>query len=180
MWGSNAPRGKSVPPAGSTNTKRNLLQVTPAVLLQPAGGTRSTFTSRGPYPPYTFTSCGSHPPYCCFVPVTPVALSCPTAADTSSKLLPLAGCAANLNTAVYDFMTNSRYLRARTPYEYANSTRTEFNSNTCTFIRCIVRTMSFRIIDQEFLNHAHASRHSNDADIADSGMHSNGIPFTTP
>ena len=35
----------------------------------------------------------------------------PTAADTSSKLLPLAGCAANLNTAVYDFMTNSRYLR---------------------------------------------------------------------
>ena len=111
MWGSNAPRRKSVPPVGSTNTKRNLLQVTPAVLLQPAGGTRTTFTSCGPYPPYTFTSCGPHPPYCCFVPVVPAALSCLAAADTSSKLLPLAGCAANLNTAVYDFMTNSWYLR---------------------------------------------------------------------
>ena len=110
VWGSNAPRRKSVPPAGSTNTKRNLLQVTPAVLLQPAGGTRSTFTSCGPYPPYTFTSYGLHPPYCYFVPVTPVALSCPTAADTSSKYIPLAGCAANLDTAVYDFMTNRRYL----------------------------------------------------------------------
>ena len=107
VWGSNAPRRKSVSPAGSTNTKRNLLQVTPAVLLQPAGGTRSTFTSCGPHSPYTFTSCGLHPPYCCFVPVIPVALSCLSAADTSSKLLPLAGCAANLDTAVYEFMTNS-------------------------------------------------------------------------
>ncbi len=90
VWGSNAPHRKSVPPAGSTNTNRNLLQVTPPVLLQPAGGTRSTFTSRGPYPPYTFTSCGLHPPYCCFVLVVPVALSCLSAADTSSKLLPRA------------------------------------------------------------------------------------------
>ena len=155
MWGSNAPHRKSVPPAGLTNTKRNVLQVTPAVLLQPAGGARSTFTSCGPYPPYTFTSCGLHPPYCCFVPVAPVALSCPTAADTSSKLLPLAGCAANLNTAVYDFMTNSRCLRR-------TSMRTIHGIQLNTFIRCVVRTMSFRIIDQEFLNHAHASRHSND------------------
>ena len=129
VWGSNAPRRKSVSLAGSTNTKRNLLQVTPAVLLQPAGGTRSTFTSCGPYPPYTFTSCGLHPPYCCFVPVTPVALSCPTAADTSSKLLPLAGCAANLNTAVYDFMTNSRYLRRtsmRTVPRYTDGVQLEY------------------------------------------------------
>jgi hypothetical protein len=111
VWGCNAPRKKSVSPAGLTNTKCNLLQVAPTVLLQPTGGTRSTFTSCGPYLPYTFTSCGLHPPYYCFVPVIPVALSCPTAADTSSKLLPLAGCAANLTTAVYDFMTNSRYLR---------------------------------------------------------------------
>ena len=85
VWGSNAPRRKSVSPAGSTRTKRNLLQVTPAVLLQPAGGTRSTLTSCGPHPPYTFTSCGSHPPYCCFVPAVPAALSCLAATDTRSK-----------------------------------------------------------------------------------------------
>jgi hypothetical protein len=63
-WGSNAPQRKSVSPGGSTRTKRNLLRVTPAVLLQHVGGTRSTFTSCGPHPPYTFTSCGPHPPYC--------------------------------------------------------------------------------------------------------------------
>jgi hypothetical protein len=39
VWGSNAPRRKSVPPVGLTNTKRNLLQVTPTVLLQHVGGT---------------------------------------------------------------------------------------------------------------------------------------------
>ena len=73
--------------------------------------TYSTFTSCGPHPPYTFTSCGSDPPYCCFVPAVPAALSCSAAADARNKLLPLAGYAANLNTSVYDFMTNSRCLR---------------------------------------------------------------------
>ena len=136
VWGSNAPHRKSVPPAGLTNTKRNLLQVTPAVLLQPAGGTRSTFTSCGPYPPHTFTSCGLHPPYCCFVPVAPAALSCPTAADTSSKLLPLAGCAANLNTAVYDFMTNSRYLRRTSMRTVHRRSSTRIHSSDASFEPC--------------------------------------------
>ena len=85
-------RKKHVSPAGSTSTKRNLQRVTPAMLLQPTGGTRSTFTSCGPHPPYTFTSCGLRPPYCCFVPAVPAALRCPAAADTRRMLLPLAGC----------------------------------------------------------------------------------------
>jgi hypothetical protein len=52
VWGSNAPRRKFVFPAGSTRTKRNLLWVTPAVILHHASGTRSTLTSCGPHPPY--------------------------------------------------------------------------------------------------------------------------------
>ena len=114
----------------------SLLQVTPAVLLQLAGGTRSTFTSCGPYPPYTFTSYGLHPPYCCFVPVTPVALSCPIAADTSSKLLPLAGCAANLNTAVYDFMTNSWYLRRTSMRTVHGRSSIRIHSSDASFEPC--------------------------------------------
>ena len=57
------------------------------------------------------------------------ALSCLAAADTSSKLLPLAGCAADLNTAVYDFMTNSRYLRRtsmRTVPRYTDGVQLEY------------------------------------------------------
>ena len=65
----------------------------------------STFTLCGPNPPYTFTSYGLHPPYCCFVPAVPVALSCPIAADAP------AGNAANLYTALYDCVINSRCLR---------------------------------------------------------------------
>ena len=99
--GSNAPRKKSVSPAGSTRTKRNLLRVTPTILLQRAGGTRSTFTSCGPHPPYTFTSCGLHPPYCCFVPAVPVARSCSALLQpTPAASITLTGCATNLNTAV--------------------------------------------------------------------------------
>jgi hypothetical protein len=52
--GSNAPRKKSVSPAGSTRTKRNLLRVTPTILLQRAGGTRSTFTFMRPAPAVYF------------------------------------------------------------------------------------------------------------------------------
>jgi hypothetical protein len=65
VLGSNAPRRKSVSPAGSTRTKRNLLRVTPAhsryFVLQPVGGTaRSTkyvdFMRPAPAVSYTFTS----------------------------------------------------------------------------------------------------------------------------
>ena len=101
-----------------------------------AGGTHSTFTSCGPHSPYTFTSCGLHPPYCCFVPVIPVALSCPTAADTSSKLLPLAGCAANLNTAVYDFMTNSWYLRRTSMRTVHGRSSIRIHSSDASFEPC--------------------------------------------
>jgi len=136
VWGSNAPRRKSVSPAGSTRTKRNLLQVTPAVLLQPADGTRSTFTSCGPYPPYTFTSCGFHPPYCCFVPVILAALSCPAATDARSKLLPLAGCATNINTTVYDFMTNSRCLRRTSMRTVHGRSSIRIHSSDASFEPC--------------------------------------------
>ena len=159
MWGSNAPRRKSVSPAGSTRTKRNLLRVTPAVLLQPAGGTRSTLTSYGPHPPYTFTSCGSHPLYCCFVPVIPAALSCPAATDARSKLLPLAGCAANINTAVYDFMTNSRCLLVRrTSMRTVHGIQFEYIHPMRRSNHVISNHQSKK------LNHTHASRHSNDTD----------------
>jgi hypothetical protein len=157
VWGSNAPRRKSVSPAGSTRTKRNLLWVTPAVILQPASGTRSTFTSCCPHPPYTFTSCGSHPPYCCFVQVIPAALSCPTATDAHSKLLPLAGRAANLNTAVYDFMTNSRCLR-RTSMRTVHGIQFEYIHPMRRSNHVISNHQSKK------LNHTHASRHSNDTD----------------
>jgi hypothetical protein len=93
------------------------------------------------------------------VPVVPAALSCPAATDARSKLLPLASCAANFNTAVdlYDLLLIAGAYDVRVCEQY-----TEFNSNT--FIRYVVRTMSFRIINQNFLNHTHASRHSNDTD----------------
>jgi hypothetical protein len=101
VWGSNAPCRKYVSPAGSTRTKltkRNLPRVTPVVrllhvartrriLLLPAGCTHRTVASCRRYPPHSAAQ----------LQPTPVAS------------IPLAGCAAILNTAVYDFMTNSRH-----------------------------------------------------------------------
>jgi hypothetical protein len=149
VWGSNAPRRKYVSWAGSTSTKRNLLQVTPATLLQHVGGTRSTFTSCGAHPPYTFTSCGLHPPYCFFVLAAPATLSCPATANTSSKLSPVAGCGTNLYTAVYDFIV---LIKAGAHDVRVCEKYTEFNSDTC--IRCIIRITSFRITTQECGSHA--------------------------
>ena len=61
------------------------------------------------------------------MPVVPTALSCPAAADARSKLLPLAGCAANLNTAVYDFMTNSwRWYLRRTSMRAVHGLQFEY------------------------------------------------------
>ena len=40
VWGSNAPHRKYISPLGSAHTKLNVLWVTRAVLLQPAGGYR--------------------------------------------------------------------------------------------------------------------------------------------
>ena len=90
------------------NTKRNVLRVPPAILLQRAvvPVVRLLHAARTRRMRVGYTD----PAYCCFVPVVPASLNCPAAIDAHSKLLPLAGCATNLCTAVYEFITNSRYL----------------------------------------------------------------------